>query len=144
MTQLDSDFCHEHTLKVYNVKSKPMPEPVPAFKKNKGKPRLSLVPSALIYGAARAYTWAAGTKYPAFNYRNPPGLPTTDLADSVLRHMEEFKNRQLLDPESGLEVLDHAAAALGMLMDTIERIKLGILPRSTDDRYVGPTSDDAE
>ena len=108
-----------------------------ARRDNKGKPRLSLNPSALLRGAARAYGFGA-TKYAPFNYRNAPGLPVQEQIDSVLRHMAEFNDRLEKDPESGLDVLDHAAASLGMLMDTMERIRAGKLPAETDNRYADP------
>jgi hypothetical protein len=104
-----------------------------SVKFSKGKPPLTLVPNALTYGAAQAFAFGC-TKYAKGNYLNT-GLPLCDLADSVLRHVTEWKERNEKDPESGLPVLFHAAAALGMLLQTIEFIEAKKLPATLDDRF---------
>jgi hypothetical protein len=116
-----------------------------AHKKDKHKPRVDLVPKALIFGAGRALGYGADSKYGAHNYRNYPGLETSRLAASAIRHLVQWANGEEFDtdinPEtgedegSGLCHLDNAAAALGMLMDTYERIKAGKLPAEKDDRF---------
>lgn len=108
-----------------------------AIKDNAGKPPVTLVPQALVYGAARAYKFGI-TKYKRFNFRTPPGLPVSELLDAAGRHILERANGLLADPESGLDPLDHAAAALGMAMDTLARVKAGKLPAETDDTWKEP------
>lgn len=107
-----------------------------AVKHDGGKPPLHLVPRELLEGAARAYAFGA-KKYAAWNYREGDGLAITRLADSALRHLVAWAHAEEADPESGLCHLDHAAAALGMLMDTARRVRDGALPQKTDDRWKG-------
>lgn len=109
-----------------------LPSERKALKFNKGKPSLSLVPSALHYGAARAYDFGA-IKYAAYNFRQ--GLLVREMIDATLRHMQAFIDGVIADEESGLDPLDHAAAELGMLMDTMERIRAGKLPDALDNRF---------
>ena len=105
-----------------------------AIKKDAGKPPIHLVPRELIEGAARAYAFGAA-KYDAWNYRKPPGLAVTRLMDSCLRHALAWLDGEENDPESGLCHLDHFGASVGMLMDTVKRIRAGALPAETDDRW---------
>lgn len=105
------------------------------MKHDGGKPPVSLVPQALTYGAARAYDFGA-RKYARFNYRL--GIKASRLLDAAIRHLSEVAEGKLVDEESGLHPLDHAAAALGMLMDTLDRVKTGKIDASFNDLYVEP------
>lgn len=105
------------------------------MKHDGGKPPVSLVPQALVYGSARAFGFGA-KKYARFNYRL--GIKASRLLDAAMRHLSEVAEGKVVDEESGLHPLDHAAAALGMLMDTLERVKQGKIDASFNDLYVEP------
>lgn len=108
-----------------------------AVKHDGEKLPLHIVPFELIKGAARAY--AFGTKkYARFNFRNKPGLEYSRTARAVVNHVLEWLHEMENDPESGLSHLDHAAASLGMLMDTVARVRAGYLPADRDDRWKEP------
>ena len=81
------------------------------------KPRVDLVPTELILGAGRALGYGA-KKYGPDNFRQ--GIETRRIAGSVFRHLLSWLDREDVDPESGLEHLDHAAASLSMLMWTVK------------------------
>lgn len=104
-------------------------------KHDNGKPPVSLVPQAMTYGAARAFGFGA-KKYARFNYRL--GIKASRLLDAAIRHLSEVAEGKTVDEESGLHPLDHAAAALGMLMDTLERVKQGKIDASFNDLYIEP------
>ncbi len=57
-----------------------------------------------------------------------------DLSEAI-GHMLDWLHGEELDPESGLSHLDHAAASLGMLMDTVARVQAGHLQPDRDDRF---------
>lgn len=109
------------------------PVPTAGMKHDGGKPPVSLVPQALTYGAARAYGFGE-KKYGRFNYRL--GIKASRLLDAAARHLSEVAEGKTVDEESGLHPLDHAAAALGMLMDTLERVKQGKIDASFNDLYI--------
>jgi len=104
-------------------------------KNDKGKPPVLLVPRAMVYGAARAYAFGA-KKYARHNYRK--GIEVSRLLEAAARHIMERAEGVLHDEESGLDPLDHAAASLGMAMDTLERIRAGKLPKELDDLWKEP------
>jgi hypothetical protein len=85
---------------------------------NKGKPRLSLVPSELEAAVAEVI-WKssdrAGGKYPLQNWRK--GLPWSEVAESAIRHLKKFAQEgEDLDHETGLSHLAHAACNLAFLL----------------------------
>lgn len=106
--------------------------PTKGTKYDSGKPPVSLVPQAMLYGAARAYEFGA-RKYARHNYRL--GINASRLLDAAMRHLSEVAEGKTVDEESGLHPLDHAAAALGMLMDTLERVRKGKLSENFNDLY---------
>lgn len=88
---------------------------------NKGKPRLSLVPTSL----RRAVAWVifnssieGGGKYPMHNWRK--GLPWTEVAESAMRHLDDFVDGKDYDKESGLHTLYHAACNIAFLIEYLE------------------------
>lgn len=86
-------------------------------KDDQGKEQLDLVPSELRYGAARALAYGA-EKYARDNWRG--GLAWSRLWSALNRHLQAFWDGEDIDPESGLHHLDHAAATLGMLTQSVK------------------------
>lgn len=100
--------------------------PTGAAKESVGKPPVSLVPSELIVGAARAFDFGA-RKYSSHNWRK--GIPASKLYDALQRHLLAWSEGEDIAEDSELNHLDHAAACLGMLMSTLKG------NREMDDRY---------
>ena len=86
-----------------------------AVHKNQGKCRRELVPPCLENAAARAFTYGA-FKYDNYNWLKEPGIPLSDLIGSMERHLSHIKNREDIDPESGVWHWDHLAADLAMFI----------------------------
>src|SRR5665213_2099500 len=85
---------------------------------NKGKHRPSVVPTSLSKAVATVIhksSTEGGGKYPMHNWRK--GLPWTDVADSAMRHIQDFLDRKDIDKESGLHTLYHAATNLAFLIE---------------------------
>lgn len=95
-------------------------------KNDAGKPSISLIPKAALWGAARALTFGA-VKYGRYNFR--AGIEYSRLADACYRHVSAFMDGEDLDPESGLSHIDHALASLIMLRTMMED------KQNMDDRY---------
>ena len=88
-----------------------------AAKRGENKPRVSLVPSSLIYAVARQMEYGAG-KHGLHDWKK--GLPWTERIDSALRHLLDFKERRWkndIDPDSRLKVLWGAATQIAMLIE---------------------------
>ena len=97
---------------------------------NKGKHRPSVVPTSLSKAVATVIhksSTEGGGKYPMHNWRK--GLPWTDVADSAMRHIQDFLDRKDIDKESGLHTLYHAATNLAFLIEYLETCP------DQDDRY---------
>lgn len=77
------------------------------------KPRMALVPHALIWGCAKVLTYGA-KKYAAHNWRR--GMRWGECADALLRHFFAWLEGEDVDPESGLSHLAHCSANLAFLM----------------------------
>ncbi len=73
---------------------------------NAGKPLLSLMIEArhALAGAARVPAFGA-QKYSRGNWRG--GLPHTEVADCLLRHLSAYIDGEDIDPESGCPHVDH-------------------------------------
>lgn len=84
-----------------------------AVKHDLSKTRLELIPPSGIEGIGRAMTFGA-SKYAEHNWAN--GFDWDRLVGSVLRHMNAWRSGEDKDPESGLSHLDHAGAAICMLI----------------------------
>jgi hypothetical protein len=82
------------------------------------KPALYFNPPEIQYGMARAFMHGA-KKYGSWNWMG--GITTTRLAAALMRHLLQWMWEQTPDSDSGLDHLDHAAASLAMLMDTVKR-----------------------
>lgn len=92
--------------------NKPIPHDQ-GVKHDQGKPKLSMVPTELLVGAARAFEFGA-TKYGRDNYKL--GMDWTKVLDALERHTRAFVDKKDLDEESKLCHLYHAAACVGMLL----------------------------
>ena len=81
---------------------------------------LDLVPPALAEGAAEAFANGAA-KYGAYNWRTAK-ISSTVYYAAVLRHLHKWYDRvdsEDLATDSNVHHLKHAAACIGMLLDTI-------------------------
>lgn len=84
-----------------------------SMKNTDSKPRMALVPRALIIGCARVLTYGA-IKYAPNNWRR--GMRWGEPADALLRHFFAWLEGEDNDPESGESHLSHMAANLAFLM----------------------------
>ena len=97
----------------------PTTEPIEdGAKTDTGKIRLGLVPTGLVWASGRAMTDGANNpNYGPYNWEK--GLACDRLWDALMRHLQAFRDGEALDPKSGLLHTDHAAASLGMFIDTM-------------------------
>lgn len=77
-----------------------------------------LVPRALIDGAARALQHGA-VRYAPNNWRK--GMDYSEVYSALQRHLLAWNEDEDIDPDSGLNHLDHAAACLGFLSEYVAR-----------------------
>lgn len=98
------------------------------------KAPLSLVPAALVIGAAEAAQNGAD-KYGPFNWREYP-VQVMTYVEAMQRHLAAFVDGQDIAEDTGIHHLKHVAAGLGILLDSIA---MGI---AIDNRPpFGPASD---
>lgn len=83
---------------------------------NDGKNRLDLIPCSLIDGVGRVLTFGA-KKYEADNWRKFTPQQVKECIGSAMRHIEQYRQGNWLDPESGLPHLAHAATNLGFILE---------------------------
>lgn len=88
-----------------------------ATKYDTGKPRIELIPAASIIAQARAMTYGS-KKYADHNWAN--GFDWDRLVGSLMRHLNSWRAGEDVDPESGLNHVDHILANAGMLAAHIE------------------------
>jgi hypothetical protein len=86
-------------------------------KESAGKPPVALVPAELMLGAARAFAFGE-KKYSAHNWRK--GVPACEYYSALQRHLLAWIEGESQDRESGYSHMDHAAACLAMLMQTLK------------------------
>jgi hypothetical protein len=79
---------------------------------NKGKPKISMVPTELIEGIAQVMMMGE-QKYGRNNWKK--GLSFTETFDSLQRHLLAYQKGEYVDQESGLPHLYHAGANLAFL-----------------------------
>lgn len=104
-------------------------------KHNEDKPKLALVPRALLNGCARAMMFGID-KHGLHDWKNAEEkLSTLELCSKILRHLEDYKEGMDADVESGLSQIDHIAANVAFLAELTETGKI------VDDRYKGPLGD---
>ena len=77
-----------------------------------------LVPNALVHGAARALQHGA-VRYAPNNWRK--GMDYSEVYSALQRHLLAWNEDEDIDPDSGLNHLDHAAACLGFLSEYVAR-----------------------
>jgi len=85
-----------------------------ANKKDKGKPRVELVPPEFIIDLSKVLQFGAD-KYGRDNWRK--GLPWTRIYASALRHLLAWVGGEKYDKESGMPHLLHAIANLMFLYE---------------------------
>lgn len=83
---------------------------------NGGKNRLDLIPCSLIDGVGRVLTFGA-QKYAPDNWRKFNQQQVKECIGSAMRHIEQYRQGNWLDPESGLPHLAHAATNLGFILE---------------------------
>jgi len=105
MTEIDPRFKSPYNHDINN--------PHEACRYDEGKPRVELVPSALILEAAKVLTFGA-QKYGSHNWTK--GLPWLQPYASAMRHLLAWHRGEDLDSESGLPHLAHAIVNLAMLL----------------------------
>lgn len=79
------------------------------------KPRLSLVPPALVIHTAKAFEDGA-TKYGPFNWRKT-AVQADIYYEAALRHLSAWWDGEEIAPDSGVHHLAHAAACIAILLD---------------------------
>lgn len=89
------------------------------IKNDEGKPDFTLIPQVALQCVAKVLTLGA-KKYSAYNWKNSiPGERDrkTRLLASVLRHINAHLRGEVLDDESGLPHLAHAASTILMVLE---------------------------
>lgn len=83
---------------------------------NKQKIRVSWVPREVVEGMAKVLMANAeeyGGKYPRHNWKK--GLPWTETAESLLRHLHDFLEGKDVDEEDGQYLIDKILCNAGFL-----------------------------
>lgn len=93
---------------------------------------LWLVPVAAIKACARALQHGA-KKYAANNWRK--GMKWSEVYSALQRHLTAWNEGEEIDPESGLNHLDHAQACLAFLTEYVAHPELYV---GFDDRFKRP------
>lgn len=89
------------------------------IKNDEGKPDFTLIPQVALQCVAKVFTLGA-KKYSPYNWKNSvPGERDrkTRLIASVLRHVNAHLRGEVLDDESGLPHLAHAASTILMVLE---------------------------
>ncbi len=113
--------------------------PAGGRKDDSAKVRVDLVPPEGIAAAARAFGYGE-KKYAAWNWAK--GMAWLRLYGATLRHLLAWVGREEVDPESGLNHLDHALASLMMLRAHVAQA-LGHDDRPSYADPVQPNQDEA-
>lgn len=82
-------------------------------KRDGGKAPLELLPTLALEAVSVAFGYGAA-KYKAWSWR---GLPNDRTYASVLRHLFAWQRGEVIDPESGLPHLWHAASQLLVMIE---------------------------
>jgi len=89
-----------------------------AVKHDTGKIRLDLLPVDALWSTARALTYGAD-KYSSRNWEY--GLQYSRVYGALLRHLTGWWKGEDIDPESGLNHLDHAGACMMFLQTFVAK-----------------------
>lgn len=93
---------------------------------NSGKAELSQVPTSLKYAVAKCLMYGS-QKYARANWRK--GMSWMTVSDCLDRHMSSWLDGEVVDEESGLPHLYHAACNIAFLIEYAETCP------ELDDRY---------
>ena len=86
-----------------------------AAKDDAGKPRLSLVPPAIIEAVGRVRTFGVEKYHDPENWRN---VSPERYVDALMRHLCAYlRNPDAVDEESGLPHLEHVACNIAFLLE---------------------------
>lgn len=88
------------------------------YRKDKGKPRIDLVPIDPIIFVARVFEYGV-EKYEENSWRDHP-VDSKRVYSSIMRHMFAWHLGEEIDRESGLPHLDHAMAQIMILIQNEE------------------------
>lgn len=95
------------------------------------KTPLRYVPPALMIEASGPMSEGA-RKYGAFNWRSGDRICVSLYLEAIDRHLSAYKDGEDNDPETGFSHLAHAAATLGIILDS------KAIGNLADDRHKGP------
>lgn len=96
------------------------------------KPPIHLLPTKALQDAAYVFGFGA-SKYGENNWRKDLNkMPYSRHYSSIMRHLLAFHSGEDIDPESGLNHLDHAMTQIMILKTTYDFANL----EEVDDRYV--------
>lgn len=101
-------------------------EPGKAIKHDQEKNRVDLLPPFVLGEVSKVLTFGA-KKYAAHNWRG--GFEYSRTCGAALRHIYAWQDREDLDPETGLNHIDHAICELMFLRQHIKDYP------QLDDRY---------
>ena len=95
-----------------------------SIKADAGKPRVSLVPSEIIYNIARIREYG-NNKYPEGGKDNWKGVEPERYIDAAYRHLLQFKDDPAgVDEESGFPHLWHLACNIAFLCEQFKGIAI--------------------
>ena len=97
------------------------------YKKDDGKPPLSLLSTKALVGVARVMAFGA-KKYSTHGWRDNAG-EWSRMLSAAMRHITAFNDGEDFDPETGESHIDHAMCCL-MFLSEYQKAGLG-----DDDRY---------
>jgi len=92
-------------------------KPPKHVKNDEGKPRFTLVPPRALLAVAECFTYGA-EKYPGNDFRQVENAYQR-YDDAARRHMNAADQGEIIDPESGLPHLAHAASNLLMQLEVL-------------------------
>lgn len=92
-----------------------------AIKADAGKPKVSLVPSQIIYDIARVREYG-NNKYPEGGKDNWKDVEPERYIDAAFRHLLAFKDDpDGVDAESGISHLSHLACNIAFLCELLHK-----------------------
>jgi len=107
----------EKTMELKQTEEKKLPEVGGGLRYNTGKAELHQVPSSLNFAVAKTLMYGA-QKYEKGNWRK--GMSWMSVYDCLQRHMMKWLDGEMVDEESGLPHLYHAACNIAFLIEYAE------------------------